>query len=119
MDVFEVSVNVGEKTYQMPVNFEATMKIAQKIGDPLNLIRLWTRGDDSWITAENTVKILLIGLNCAGEKFDFNDLGEEIYKNGQINEASAAAGKYVSMLATAGRTGAKKTRSKKKDEQDQ
>lgn len=119
MDVFEVSVKLGEKTYEMPVNFEAAMKVSQKIGDPLNLIRLWTRGDDSWITTENTVKILLIGLKCAGEDFEFNELGELIFKNAQINDASAAAGKYVSMLATAGRTGATKSRSKKKAEQKQ
>lgn len=114
-DITEVKVRVGDAEYLMPVNWLAASMITQQLGDPLQLMRQWERGDESWVTIQNAALIVAIGTRVSeGETLTQDEVGQALYENQQVHDALAAAGEYVAYLASGGKTAPSKKRGNSK-----
>ena len=112
-EVTKVKVRIGSSDYQMVVNWHALSRVTDEVGDPLQLMRRYEQGDDSWVTVTNVAKILSIGTATSDlEDLAPGQVGDTLYSHGQLPDAIAAAGEYIAYLASGGRTEAPKRKPK-------
>lgn len=104
----ELEVTLGGRELRLAATFKASLEIAEKVGDPLTIMREATleamflgRGipyEPKWrFTVENTPLILFIGLKAAGEKVKLEEIQELVFEGGFI-EAKDAASEYLALL---------------------
>ena len=105
----EFAVEIGGREYTLAATFKASLEIAEKVGDPLTIMReaaleamFIGRGlpyEPKWrFTVENTVEILHIGLKTAGNKMRREELQDLVFDMG-FAAAKEIAGDYLALIA--------------------
>ena len=77
----KLSITLDGETLKMPVSFRAWQMISEEIGDPINLLRRWERGDQEWLNSWAVIDIIRIGLEAGGHTFTAEQVGEAIFNS--------------------------------------
>lgn len=105
----EITINLGGQELRLVATFAASLKIAEKVGDPLTIMReasleamflsLQIPYEPKWrFTVENVPMILWIGLNAAGSPLKLPEVQELVFEAG-FGQSKSAAVEYLTIIA--------------------
>lgn len=75
----KLSITLDGETLKMPVSFRAWQMLSEEIGDPINLLRRWEKGDQEWLNSKTVIDIIRIGLEAGGHSYTSEQIGESIF----------------------------------------
>lgn len=106
----EMTVEIGGKERTLAATFQASIRIAQKVGDPLMIAReagieaqmseMGLTYTPKWLPSITNVPVILHeGLVAAGAKVTLEDVQEWVFDKGFL-EAKEAAIEYIALIVT-------------------
>ena len=94
-----VSVEINGTSYNMPASYAASRRVAEEVGDPLQMAMSdGQNSPDKW-TSEDVISIIHIGVSEAGCGLPRDKVAEAIFEKGVIAYMSIAAGYVTSMIS--------------------
>lgn len=104
----ELETELGGRPIRLAANFKASLEIAEKVGDPLTIMReaaleamFMARGipyEPKWkFSVKNVTQIIFIGARAAKESLTLEDIQDLVFEMGFV-AAQEIAGDYLALI---------------------